>query len=275
MFKFITRQHFIVNLLVAIVLLVGLMFLFLWMLGFITNHNAYDTIPTVVGKQLKEATKSLEDKGFRVEVQDSLWDDQLAPLTVIRQSPEGNHLVKANRRVYLTINRSQPPLLDMPNLVGLSFRNAEVFLTQMGLVVGDTTRKLDIAKDAILEQLFDGKPITPGTKVFYGSKISLVLGNGLSDEEQEVPDLFGMTYSEAKNMLGGMGLQIGAMLIDAGIKDTAQAFIYRQEPEFMTLRQDGTTQINKIRQGQSLDVWLSPLRKERETVVPPETPTGY
>lgn len=272
MFKFITRQHFIVNLLVAIGLLIGLLFLFLWMLGFITRHNQYEKVPSVIGLTVKEAVRELENKGFRVEVQDSVWDAGTAPLSVLKQSPEGDHMAKKGRQIYLTINRSQPPLIEMPNLIGLSFRNAELFLSQYGLVLADTTRKPDIARDAVLEQHFNGRPIGPGTRIFIGSRISLVLGSGLGMEEFVVPDLFGMTYREALVALETMGLNIGALLADAGVRDTANAFIYRQNPNVTTPLPDGRKQTNKIRIGQSIDVWVSATKRERELT--PEEESG-
>ena len=71
MFKFITRQHFLVNLLVALALLFGLVFTFLSLLDIITKHNKYTEVPSVVNKDLNAAIEALEAKGFKVEIQDS------------------------------------------------------------------------------------------------------------------------------------------------------------------------------------------------------------
>src|SRR4029079_8472700 len=161
-------------------------------------------VPVVTGKNFTEAIQLLESKGFSAEVQDSVWKEDLPPLSVVRQSPEADQMVKTHRQVYLTINRSQPPLVDVPNMVGLSFRNAELYLKQLGLKLGDTTRKPDIAKDAVLEQLYRGQTNTPNTKVFQGSSISFVVGSGIGDDEFEVPDLRGMTFDDAKSFLSGM-----------------------------------------------------------------------
>jgi beta-lactam-binding protein with PASTA domain len=256
-FKFITKRHFLVNLLVAILLLFVMVYLLLWMLGSITRHGEYEKVPVVTGKSFQEAQKILEEKGFSSEVQDSVWKEELPPLTVIRQSPDGDQMVKMHRQVYLTINRSQPPMIDVPNMVGLSFRNAELYLKQLGLKLGDTSRKPDIAKDAVLEQLYNDKPITPGTRLFQGSTISLVLGSGIGTDEFEVPDLRGMTLRDAKALLNSMGLNIAGVLPDSDVEDTQNAFIYKQLPEKATKLPDGFIQKNKIHAGQSMDVWLS------------------
>jgi beta-lactam-binding protein with PASTA domain len=262
MFGFITKLNFFVNLLAAIILLVALLFVLLWALGFITKHGEHQTVPKVVGLHVDEAIKVLEDKGFAVQVQDSVWKAGVTPLSVVRQTPDGDQLVKAARRIYLTINRSQPPLVDLPVMVGLSFRNASLYLQQLGLELGDTTRRPDIAKDAVLEMKYNGRIAGPGTKVFLGSKIDFVLGSGLGTEEIEMPDLRGLTFKEAKALITGLGLTVANPLADAGVKDTANAYVYRQNPPRITLLIDGSKQINKIRPGQNVDLWLSVERRE-------------
>jgi beta-lactam-binding protein with PASTA domain len=220
-------------------------------------------VPSVEGKTLTEAIDILEDKGFRVEIQDSVWDPKLPPLQVIKQSPLADQSVKVHRLIFLTVNKSQPPQVIMPNLVGFSFRNALLYMDQLGLKLGDTTRKPDIARDAVLEQLFNGQSIKPGTSIFQGSVISFVLGSGLGEEESVVPDLYGLTFSEAKAKLQEMGLNLGAVIADADVSDTANAYIYRQYPVVSNKMPDGTTVENRIRVGQSMDIWLSSIPKER------------
>lgn len=256
MFKFITRQSLWVNLIAAVALVLLLLLGTLWMLGFITHHGQYEKVPNVTGLSIAKATETLESKGFEVEVQDSVWDPLQQPQVVLKQMPFGEEMVKARRTIYLTVNRSQPPLIEMPNLVGLSFRNAELYLRQMGLKLGDTLRKPDIAKDAVLEQLYNGVAIRPGTKLFQGSTIAFVLGSGIGTDELEVPMLIGLTFGEVQVMLSGMGLQSGALIVDGDVKDTAQAFIYKQSPSVREQLPDGTIQKNRIRPGQSIDLWL-------------------
>ncbi len=256
MFKFITKQHFIVNLIAAIALVALLMYGFLQMLGVITHHGAFEKVPSVTGMPLTKAIQILQEKGFEVEVQDSVYIDSIAPLNTVRQSPLADAMVKSNRTIYLTVNRSQPPQVDMPNLVGFSFRNAQMYLAQLGLKLGDTTRRPDIAKDAVLEQTFNGQPIGVGAKVFMGSTIGFVLGDGLGENEFPVPNLLGMTFAQAKAALKGMNLNIGG-IVATGVKDTASAFIYKQYPMVRTEVSENVYQTNTVREGQGIDIYLS------------------
>jgi len=251
MFKFITHRPLWVNILAGLILAGLFFFLVLLSLNWITHHNEARTVPSVTGKTFDEAEKILEKAGFEVEIQDSIYTDTSKPFTVIKQIPESDEVVKVNRTVYLTITRAVPPLVEMTNLVGYSFRNAEMTLKVMNLKVGDTTFKPDFAKNSVLEQLYNGEPIKPGTKIRMGSKISFVLGDGVGKSEFAVPVIVGMTYCEAKIRLEANGLGIGAIVMN-GVTDTCHAFIYKQNPE----RFDEDKKIQHIRSGQLIDVWL-------------------
>lgn len=261
MFKFITHRPLWVNILVGIVLAMAIFFLFLSSLKCLTGHGRAATVPSVAGKNYEEAKKMLKKAGFDVEIQDSLYVDTMKPMTVIKQIPDADEIVKRNRTVYLIISRAVPPIVEMPNLVGYSFRNAEMVLKNMDLKIGDTTFKPDFAKNAVLEQLYHGAPISPGTKLRKGSVISLVLGDGVGNREFTVPVITGMQFCDVKEKLEASGIVIGAIVLDADVTDTCSAWIYRQNPE----RFDDEKKINHIRTGQTIDVWLQldkPAKKD-------------
>jgi beta-lactam-binding protein with PASTA domain len=132
-------------------------------------------------------------------------------------------------------------------------------LKQYQLKLGDTTYESNFAKNAVLEQHFNGQRIKAGTKLAMGSEISLVLGSGLGQDQIPVPDLFGKTYIEAKVMLESYGINLGMAMFDPGTTDSANAFIKDQKP--LPLTPDGRN--NMIRQGQSIDIFLQVQRPER------------
>lgn len=247
------------NILLGVVATVVIVLLFLQTLNFWTNHGEYLRVPDVKGKKLDEATLFLEKQGFDVIIQDSIFQDTVPPLQIIKQFPEPDATVKVNRTVYLTINRAIAPLIDMPNLVGLSFRNAELELRARGLKLGDTTYVPDIAKNAVKDQVYQNQTIRPGTKIAMGSTISLVLGAGIGNELIPVPDLFGMPYLEAVTLLEANGIGIGVVLPDQDVKDTTSGFVYWQNPP----RFNDQRKLNMIRMGQMMDLRLSLARPER------------
>jgi len=263
-FKFLTHKPLWVNIVAFGLIASLLVLLFFGSLDFITRHGKYENVPSVLGKNLEEARKILESKGFEVEIQDSVYVDSVPRLAVIKQAPEGDAVVKVNRTVYLTINRFQPPLVEMPSLVGFSIRNAEMYLENLGLHLGDTTFRPDIAKNAVLEQLYNGKPIVAGTKIYMGSAISFVLGDGVGDQEMKVPDLIGLTLVEARIQLRMMSINY-TTVPDPGVSDVDNAFVYRQSPEPYTTLGESERQTNRIKAGQSIDLWLSVDKPVKDT----------
>ena len=225
----------------------------MYSLNWITQHGVSRTVPSVMGKSLENVRAALEEKGFDIVVQDSVYYDSLPPSVIVKQVPEADAVVKVNRTVYVTINRVVPPDVEMPNLVGYSFRNAEMVLNNLGLRLGDTTFKPDFAKNSVLEQSFKGNSITAGTKIKIGSIISLVLGSGVGDEDMPVPKLIGLTYEEAKILMEAQGLILVPVMIDPLVRDTATAYVYKQNPE----PKNEENRRYRIRPGQMMDIWLS------------------
>lgn len=260
--KIVTSKPLWVNILVAVVLVILIVSAFVLSLDMITQHGESKKVPSVVGKNFTDARTKLEDLGFEVVVQDSVYQPNQTPLVILKQIPEPDATVKVNRTVYLTINRAEPPMIEMPNLLGYSYRNAQMILDNLGLKVGDTTFRPDFAKNSVLEQHFNGNIIQPGTQIRMGSAVSLVLGDGVGNIEMIVPSLIGITYGDAVRLLQANGLNLGAVIVDPGVTDTAGAFIYKQNPE--RFRDDGVKQ--RIRPGQLMDVWLSVDRPAVDSV---------
>ncbi len=268
MFKFITDKPLWVNILAGIGLLVVLVLLLFGSLQWITGFGKSERVPSIVGQNAVAAQKILEEKGFQVALQDSVYVDSIPKLAVVKQSPEGA-IVKKGRTVYLTINRMVPPQVEMPNLIGFSIRSAEMYLQSLGLKLGYVNYKPDIARNAVLEQLFADQNIKPGTKITLGSTIDLVLGSGVTGAEMEVPNLVGLTLNEAKSWLSSISLNLGSVISVGPITDSGAAYIVRQNPELFTEAVPGQRVNNKIRSGQLLDVYISAVAPPKDSAQAP------
>jgi beta-lactam-binding protein with PASTA domain len=263
-FKNITKQPFWVNLLIALAGLFLLAFLFLQSLGWITNHGAYLKVPPVKGMKVSDAIKLLEGKGFDVMVMDSVYYDSLPKNTVVKQLPDPDATVKANRTVFLTVNRLVPPPVDMPKLEGLSLRFALNILERNHLTLGDTIWQKNFMKGSVIEQQYKGARIFPGAKVPWGSPITLIIASGLGEEQILVPDLVNKTYAEAKAILQEKGITIGYVGTIPGtpISDTPGAFIYKQSPSAL----DFDKKPIYIQPGQIMDLYLSPFQMDKDSL---------
>lgn len=253
MFKFITSKPLWVNVLVGFFLAIGIFVGVISSLGWFTNHDDAKTVPAILGKTLTQAQKILETAGFEVVIQDSIYFDTLAPMQVVRQVPDELEVVKSSRTVYLTYNRAIPPLVEVPNIVGYSFRNALMTLENAGLKLGDTSYRPDFARNSVLEQLYNGLTVQPGAKIRMGSKIDLIIGSELSNRAFAIPNLIGLTTQQAKVLLESKNIILASIIPMPDVKDTANAFVYRQSPN----RFDDEGNLISIRAGQVMDIWIS------------------
>jgi beta-lactam-binding protein with PASTA domain len=222
------KQSFLFNVFFITLITLGLLYLFFNSLNWLTNHGKQTTVPALMGKNMREAVKELEKMGFRIDI-DSTYKSNSAPLEVLFQEPEAGTSVKIGRTIFLTINKKIPPSIEMPNLVNMSFRNALLTMHSYYLEMGDTSYRPDVAAGAVLEQWVNGKQITPGTLIPFGTKINLVIGEGLSGE-QPVPNLIGMTWADAKLLLDSLSLTSN-VIWEGPLADSNTAIIYMQQPE--------------------------------------------
>lgn len=218
-----------------------------WLSGF-THHAESISVPDVRGLKLNRLESFLADKNLEFKIVDSLFDIDKAPGVILEQDPAPDSKVKENRTLYLTINASHPPNVKMPNLIDVSYRQAEAILNSYGLKVGQLIYKPDLAKNAVLDQLYKGAHISPMKDIAKGSTIDLVLGDGLGSVDVPVPDLIGLTRNEALFVLKGSSLNIGMVRFDAGVRDSSSARVYRQEPE--------SSNDAVINQGDAVNIYL-------------------
>ena len=252
MFRFLYNKPLWFHILLAFGMIFLLLFLFILSLNWITKHGESNTVPAVTGKRLSDVSTFLETRGFEVVVQDSVFYDSIPPGQVLRQVPEADEVVKVNRTVYVTINRFVPPDVEIPKINGLSYRNAEMVLRNLGLRVGDTTFRTDFAKNTVLEVLYQGRTVFPGAKLKMGTALDLVIGSGVGNEAITVPTLIGLTFEEARALLDAQGIIIGAPVFNANVRDSSTAYVYKQRP--MPKTPDGKSLT--MRAGQMIDIWL-------------------
>lgn len=213
-----------------------------------TRHGESLEVPDVRGLKISDAVRVLEAKHLRFAVSDSVYFEDKPRLAVLEQNPAQKSAVKEGRIIYLTINSNSAPKVPLPNMLDVSLRQASAMLASVGLKQGKLIYKPDIAKDAVLDVLVENRSIQPGARIPKGTVIDLVVGSGTEGEEVDMPDLAGLTLSEARNLLQSASLNIGSVVYLGTISDSSSAKVARQNPAFS----EGAT----IRQGQTVDVFI-------------------
>ena len=269
-FKVNTPKGLLIHLgIIAGISLIVILIFFYGYLPAKTNHGESVTVPDLEGIHISAVDEFLTNRSLKYEVTaDSGFSEDYAALTILKQYPLPNSKVKENRKIYLTLNASTPPKVKMPRLIDGSVKNAHIVLQSYGLEVGHIRYKPDLAENAILEQLYKGDKIEPGTFIPKGSKIDLVVGDGFGNREFETPDLTGMDYEDAEVAALGSGLQLGSIIYQnaAYMRKNPKELMDSLNLQFIVSKQNPSAG-EKVRIGEEVDIWLEELNDQEETIL--------
>ena len=200
-------KHILIMVGIAAVFIIA--FFFIYLPG-TTNHGESITVPDLVGMPISEVDEFLSSRDLRFEVlEDSGFSEDYPPLTVLLQEPYSESQVKEGRKIYLTLNMENPPLVRMPDLIQSSHDNARLILRSRGLREGTFEYRPDKAEGTVLEQWYLGEKIRPGAQVPKGAAIDLIVADGFGDRDFSMPLLKGLTLSEAMVSINGSKLALG------------------------------------------------------------------
>jgi beta-lactam-binding protein with PASTA domain len=250
--KFLISKLFLKHLSIAILISIFFFFFIFIFLRIYTRHGQALSVPDLRGLSIEEAEEVLVRKKLTCQIIDSVYNNIVSRGCIVEQNPHADFKVKENRTIFLTINAFNPEMVLMPNLVGISLRQAQATIETAGLITGKLSYVPDIAINNVLEQKYQNMNVKPGDSIPKGSKIDLVLGRGLSDEKTIAPNLVGMYYDYAVEKISARYLNVGAVIYDGSILDeldSSFSFIWKQRPVY-----DETTLLNL---GSTVDIWLT------------------
>lgn len=207
-FEFLKQKKFYIHLLTIVLLSFVLIWIVFRLLDTYTRHDKVYTMPDLTGQNYLDVKREY-NKDFNFILIDSVYPKGQEPGSIVQQDPLPGSKVKKGRNVYYIIVAVTPEKTEMPDLKNLSLRQAVATLESHGLEVEKLVYRDYFAKNAIIEQYYEGKAIVPGTEITKGSKITLHVGFGQDKKRIEVPNLIGKPASEIKRALNIAGLNIG------------------------------------------------------------------
>lgn len=150
-----------------------------------THHGESVVMPSIRGKSLTEARKMLDDIGLEIEVTDTGYVKNQPSESVLQQQPEAGKRIKTGHIVTVTINSLNSPTISLPDLVdNSSLREATVKLKAMGFKL-DPPRYIKGEKDWVYAITCGGKELMAGDKVSIDRAITIVVGDGYADEQDD------------------------------------------------------------------------------------------
>ena len=207
-FHFLKVKKFYINLLIILFLCVVLLWITFRLLDRYTRHDKVYTMPDFIGQNYQQV-KHDYSKDFNFILIDSVYPKGQEPGSIYQQDPLPGSKIKKGRNVYAIIVAVTPEKTTMPNLKGISLREAIGRLESSGLEVDYLDYVNYSYKNNVIEQYYQGQPIETGTELVKGSKIMLRVGIGADKTNVKVPNLIGKTAEETKRLLNLAGLNLG------------------------------------------------------------------
>jgi beta-lactam-binding protein with PASTA domain len=236
--SFVWSKHFLKHLGMIVLSYVIIVGGTIYYLDFSTNHGEKIAVPKLTGKNINSIKASLEELGLQFEVLDSVYAPNRPVGTILSQDPgptdSTDVYVKEGRIIRLRISK-KTRLVEVPSLIDKSERFAISVLKNRGLKYTITYKATSESDGAVLEQKMNGSTIVEGRKIPIGSTISLVVGRNQASAPVQIPDLKGLSSSEARVRISGIGslslFEVYQNCLNAA--DSSNARVVSQSPEFI------------------------------------------
>lgn len=203
-----------------------------WILPSLVHDRDTVNVPSIEGKSLKEASEILNANNLFYEIVSEQYSGQEEGI-ILKQIPQADKQVKSKRPIFITISKGKETI-EMPDLTGISIRQARVSLYNNGLNIGDIQYNYSdlVPKDSIISQ-----NIRKGKNLIYGDTVNLIVSKG-PEFQIYIPKLSGMAFEGIESYLVSEGFKLGNVeFID---NDTyVSGTIISQQPQSNTLAQSG------------------------------------
>ena len=223
-------KHFVAGVVLAIVLLLGVKVF----LDVYTRHGQELIVPDFSNLTFEEAESMALNHDMRVVITDSVFLKRMKKGAVYRQNPAPGSRVKKDKLITLTVNARISKTITMPDLIGLSMRQAKAEILSRGLILGRLIYQPDLATNNVLKQLVNGSEVEPGTELPTESIVDIVVGLNGRDCVTYVPDVIGLKQISAVGVVNDNSLNIKKMYFDETVldyDDSLNAMVFNQRPE--------------------------------------------
>ncbi len=186
-------------LLLVVILALVFMFAICWITFFATVRGPEQVmVPNVEGKELTNALLELQVKELYPKIQLKYTDNPDDAGKILNQNPEGGSIVKAGRRINLTVSRGV--ILDhIENYIGQNFDDVKINLQTM--FTGSSRPLIVLAEPSYKSDQSDAGTILAqdppeGTIISNPVTVKLIVSKGAEYENARVPKIVGLDFQK-------------------------------------------------------------------------------
>lgn len=167
-------------------------------------------VPDVQGRKIEDAKDILEKAGLRSRISFASHTKDFPESTVFSQNPKPGSLVKKGRKIELMMSKG-PQFVYVPYCIGNSLRGAMLMIERSGLSMGQVAKVRQ--PNTYPGEIIASEP-PPGSRILKGSKVNLLVSEGVPVAMLVVKDLVGMPYQAVREEIENHGLCVRVTTLD-------------------------------------------------------------
>lgn len=162
-------------------------------------------VPELRGLTMEDAKRTVEPAGLVLEVADQRNDPRVPSGGVLEQMPRAGDSVRRGRKIKLILSLGGQ-VLQVPALVGEAARAVSIEMRQLGFVPGDEAHvhSPTVERGKVMAQV-----PPPSTSAVLNSRIHRLISDGPPTPQWVMPELVGLTRSEAVSWIEKSGFRTG------------------------------------------------------------------
>ncbi len=167
-------------------------------------------VPKIIGMSQSQAQETLAAKGLQMKILRAQFDEHVEAGLLSEQYPRANAYLKRGQEVGVVVSKGNPKV-NVPDVVQLSFREAQILLASKRLRVGHESILTDHLepKDTVLAQV-------PGEGEIAGAfdSVDLLVSAGPSNPSYLMPNLTQQPLETAFKLLRPSGITLQKIKIE-------------------------------------------------------------
>jgi beta-lactam-binding protein with PASTA domain len=192
----------------------------------LTRQGVSVQVPDVINQPFEQARTELESLELDVERIVQRYNATFPRDVVLDQNPPPNATVKPGRHVYLTVNSGELMRVAVPDVGGLSLREAVNRLRARGLEVEES---LPDSIPAPNQNTVTRQDPAPGDSLTEGGGVSLWYSTGLGQAYTTIPDVSGLTFEAARDTL--LASQLRSIIVGVDDDDDLTELIVQRQSQ--------------------------------------------
>lgn len=166
-------------------------------------HGREVAVPELRGLTPAEAERAAFDRGLELSLGDRFYSSTVPAGRIVSQQPDPGSRVRRGWRLEAAESLG-PQLIEIPSLAGLSPRAAEIDIRRRGLEPGDGA---ELPIDGFPPQTVLAQTPAAGAEGVAAPRVSLLYSDTPPDVAYAVPDLTGLSLSEAASLVTAAGMK--------------------------------------------------------------------